>query len=65
MYTVTTGPLNLSNCQIHFRSRCRFVARARSDSGKSRLGPASPDAGHLEEELRLFVQLAFTEPPSL
>jgi hypothetical protein len=29
----------------------------RSDSAKIRLGPPSRDAGRLEEEYRLFVQL--------
>jgi hypothetical protein len=35
----------------------------RSDSGKSPLGPASRDAGRLEED-HFFVQLTFTEPKS-
>jgi hypothetical protein len=34
----------------------------RTDCGKSRLGLVSPDASRLEEEHRLFVQLAFTTP---
>jgi hypothetical protein len=52
---VTTGPLERSNCQIHLRPLSH-----RSDSGKSRLGPASRDAG-LKKDRRFFVQLDFTQ----
>jgi hypothetical protein len=39
-----------SNCRIHLRSRCRFMDRRRSDSGKSRLGAVSRDPGRPEEQ---------------
>jgi hypothetical protein len=65
MKNFTTGPLERCwNCRIHLRGRCQLVDRCLFDAGVSleRAGwvPLLEMQVRLEEEHRLFVQLAFT-----
>jgi hypothetical protein len=63
--TVTTGPLERSNCRIYFRGQYWSMDRRLFHAGVTleRVDWVSPlNARCLEEQHRLFVQLAFTKP---
>jgi hypothetical protein len=62
---VTSGPLEWSNCRIHLRGLCPFVDQCLFHAGVTleRVGWVPPlDARGVEEEHRLFVQVALTQP---